>query len=189
MPIYTKSTIEEVQIILNTTSTRFPNLKYDQDKICTHCEKLDIPCVVLPEKFQEYHSNNYGYADYYKLRITHLDYHCGNSETRLPVLSSLLSHRTLFRVSFSLIEWIKSATKSFTKQETPQQLFGYKKHDSEAPVNRFRIVSKYVMVGFPKDRLVQTNIGIEDDRYFFLLYVEEDPRGFSQYLYGPRVDQ
>jgi hypothetical protein len=73
----TKSTEEEVQTSLITTGTSIPfsKLKYDQDKLSTHCENLDIPFVVLPKKYQEYQSEKYGCADYYRLRITYLDYH------------------------------------------------------------------------------------------------------------------
>jgi hypothetical protein len=59
----TESTEEEVQTILNTSGTHFWKLKYNQDKLSTICPKLDIPCVVLPEKYQEYRIVNFGSAD------------------------------------------------------------------------------------------------------------------------------
>jgi hypothetical protein len=108
----------------------------------------------------------------YQLQITHSDYHYSTNETQF------FSQQTLFPVSFSHKEWVKSFSKHFTKQETPRQLLWRSEHDSAAPVNRFRVVSKYVKGGLPKDRLVQSNIGIEEDRYSQRLYVEEDPRVF-----------
>jgi hypothetical protein len=96
----TESTEEEVQTILNTTGTLFWKLKYNKDKLSTIWPKMDIPCVVLPEKYQEYRIENFGYADLYQLRITHLDYHYSTNKTRLPVLRSLFSQQTLF---FSII--------------------------------------------------------------------------------------
>jgi hypothetical protein len=82
-------------------------------------------------------------------------------------------------VSLLHIEWVKSCTKQFTKQEAPKQLYFDSHHDSAAPLmNRLRVVSKYAKGGFPKDQLVRNDIGIEEDRYSHGLYVEEDPRVF-----------
>jgi hypothetical protein len=40
----------------------------------------------------------------------------------------------------------------------PTEIQDYRTYDTEAPINQFRIVSKYLMGCFPKDRLVRTNI-------------------------------
>jgi hypothetical protein len=77
----TESTKYQVQASLNTTGTRFWKLKYNQDKLSTICRIMDIPCVVLPEKYQEYQIENYGYENLYQLRITHLDSHYSTSNT------------------------------------------------------------------------------------------------------------
>jgi hypothetical protein len=155
----TASTKDQVQASLNTSGTLFWKLKYNHDKSNTICPKLDIPCVVLPEKYQEYRIENYGYADLYQLQITHLDYHFSTNETQLPVLRSLFSQQTLFRVSFSHIEWVKACSKNLTKQEALRQLLWRSEHDSAAPVNRFRVLNKYVKGDFPKYRLERTTYG------------------------------
>jgi hypothetical protein len=101
-----KSTEEEYQISLNTTGLPFSKLKYNQDKLGMRCEKLDIPCVVLPEKYQEYRIRNYGYANLYRLQFSYWDYHLSRYDTQLPILRSLFSQPTLFWVSFLDIEWV-----------------------------------------------------------------------------------
>jgi hypothetical protein len=153
------------------------SLKCNQDKFSTRFPRLDIPCVVLPEKYQEYRIENYGYSASYRLQITHLDYHYSRYETRFR---SLFSQRTLFWVLLSHIEWVKSFFKSFTtnRQEAPYPVLWPSRHDSALPVNWFLVLSKYVKEDFPKDQLVQTGIGIEEVIYSFRLYVEEDQRYF-----------
>jgi hypothetical protein len=157
MSYNTESTKDQVQASLNITGTPFWKLIYNQDKLSTIFPKLDIPCVVLPKKlkYQEYRIENNGYAYLYRLRITLLNYHYSTNKTQLPVLRSLFSQRTLFRVSFSHIEWVKSCSKNVTKQEAPRQLVWRSEHDSAAPVNKFWVVSKYVKGGFPKE--ISTN--------------------------------
>jgi hypothetical protein len=94
-----ESTEELVQKNLNTKGIPFFSTKYNHDKLNVRCKKLDVPCVVLPENYQEYQIDNYSYADLYQLRNTHLDYHYSRYKTRLRVqptdfvLSVLLSHR------------------------------------------------------------------------------------------------
>jgi hypothetical protein len=117
-----------------------------------------------------------------------LDYYNSRHETRLPVHRSLYSHRTLFQVSFSHLEVVIYSPKSKYAQLQQVLVNGNYKHvvvepsltwnavaptetqdcrtyDTEAPINLFRIVSKYVKGGLPKDRLVRTNTSTEKDRY------------------------
>jgi hypothetical protein len=62
--------------------------------------------------------------------------------------------------------------------QVPTEIKDYRSYDTETPINQFRIVSKYVKGGFPKDRLVRTNISTEKDRYHLNFYLKEDPRVF-----------
>jgi hypothetical protein len=48
-------------------------------------------------------------------------------------------------------------------KRAPTEIKDYRSYDTETPINRFRIVSKYVKGSFPKDRLVRTNISTEKD--------------------------
>jgi hypothetical protein len=163
MPSYTKSTETEVQVSLDTTSTStsFSTLRPKQDKNTT-CKKLKLASRILLEEYQNYCNKAYGYSDHNWLRITHLDYHYSRNETRLPVIGSLYSQ---FRVSFSYIEKDNSYQKHFTKQEVPKKSFFNNKYNSEAPINRFCVLSKYVKGGFSRDRLIRQNLDTEGETY------------------------
>jgi hypothetical protein len=190
------------------TSTKFSKLTYDQDKICTRCKKFEVPCIFLPEGHEKYREReinsrqyHYAYADWYRVRVIYLDYYYSRYETRLPVYRSLYSHRTLFRVSFSHLEVaIDSPRCKYAHREyisvngkfkpilvepsltwdkaVPKEIQEYRTYDTEEPINRFRIVSKYLKGGFPKDRLVRTNTSTEKDRFNLNFYLQEDPRVF-----------
>jgi hypothetical protein len=153
--------------------TVFSTLRPNQDKSKTTCKKLKLPSGIFPEAYQDYCNKAY---DYYWLQITHLDYHCIRNKTRLPVVRSLYSQRTLFRVSFYYIEWVNSYKEHFTKIEVPQNKYFNKRHNRKAPINWFRIVSKYVKGGFPRDRVLQENLDTEEDAYSLRSYNREEPR-------------
>jgi hypothetical protein len=103
--------------------TVFITLRPNQDKRKIYCKKLNLPPRILPEEYQDYCNKDYGYSNYYWLRITHLEYHYSRNETQLLVVRSLFSQRTLFRVSFSYIEWVSSYKEHFTKSEVPQNSY------------------------------------------------------------------
>jgi hypothetical protein len=81
-------------------------------------------------------------------------------------------------VSFSYIEWVHSNTEHFTKKEVPQNNFLDKEYDNEKPINQFRVLSKYVKGGYPRDRVLQENLDTEEDTYSLQFYIKEDPRVF-----------
>jgi hypothetical protein len=54
--------------------TVFSTLRPNQDKRKTMCKKLKLPSGILPEEYQDYCHEAYGYSDHYWLQITHLDY-------------------------------------------------------------------------------------------------------------------
>jgi hypothetical protein len=69
---------------------KFKNLKSNQDKLSNNCPRLPV----LEQNIERW------YTYYTNKEITYLDYtHCVN-ETRLPLLWTLHSNRTLFWVSF-----------------------------------------------------------------------------------------
>jgi hypothetical protein len=102
--------------------TVFSTIRQNQDKRKTTCKKLKLPSGI-PQEYQDCCNKSYGYSDYYWLQITHLDNHYSRNKTRLPVVRSLYSQRTLFRVSFSYIDWVKSYKEHFTKSKVPQNSF------------------------------------------------------------------
>jgi hypothetical protein len=95
--------------------TVFSTLRPNQDKRKTACKKLKFPSRILPEAYQDYCNKAYGYSKSYWYRMTHLDYHYSRNKTQLPVVRSLYSQWTLFRVAFSYIEWVNSYKEHFTK--------------------------------------------------------------------------
>jgi hypothetical protein len=81
-------------------------------------------------------------------------------------------------VSFSYIEWLNSNTEHFTKSKVPHNNLFDKEYNSEAPINRFRILSKYINGGISRDRVLQENLDTEEDAYALQFYIKEDPRVF-----------
>jgi hypothetical protein len=151
--------------------TVFSTLRPNQDKRKTTCNKFKLPSGILTQPYQDYCNEAYSYSDYYWLQITHLDYRCSRDETRLPIVRSLYSQLTLYWVSFSSIEWVKSYKEHFTKSKVPQNSFFDKSYDSEAPINWFWVLSKYVKQEFPRDRVLRENLDTEEDTYSLQFYI------------------
>jgi hypothetical protein len=86
--------------LVHDIGTVCSELRPKQDKRKTTCKKLKLQSGILPEKYQDYCNEAYGYSDHYWLWITYLDSHYSRNETRLPLNRSLYSQRTLFQVSF-----------------------------------------------------------------------------------------
>jgi hypothetical protein len=156
----------------------FSTLSPNQDKRKTNCKKLKLSSGILPEEYQDYCNEAYGYSDHYWLLITQLDYHYSRNKTRLPVIWSLYSQRTLFQDAIPYIAWVISCTEHFTKGEVLQNNFLDKEDDSEAPINWFQVLSKNVKGWFPWDTVLRENLDTEEDTYSLQLYIKEDPRVF-----------
>jgi hypothetical protein len=84
-----KEEIKSLLAIDYQSQLNFKNLKLNQDKL-SNCPRLPVPKSDI-ERWYAYYANEY---------ISYLDYTYCVNETRLPVLRTLYSNRTLFRVLF-----------------------------------------------------------------------------------------
>jgi hypothetical protein len=98
--------------------------------------------------------------------ISYLDYAYGVNETRLPVLRTLYSNRTLFRVSFF----------TETRIVAIEDEYSYKYCLTEHPRNCFKFTFKYSRGTFPIDYLVFHKLEIPTRTYKRRAYTANDPR-------------
>jgi hypothetical protein len=85
-------------------------------------------------------------------------------------------------VSFSYIEKVNSYREHFTKQEVPKNSFFNKEYNSEAPINGYQVLSKYLKGGFPWDKVIQQILDTYKDTYSLQFYIKVDLRAFLSTL-------
>jgi hypothetical protein len=135
----------------------FKQLKFNQDKL-SNCPRL----LVLKrdiERWYAYYANEY---------VTYLDYTYCVNETRLPVLRTLYSNRTLFRVLFY----------TETRVVIIEGEYSYKDCLTESPRNSFNLSFDLSFGTFPIDYLVFHKLEIPAHTYKKRAYTADDTRYF-----------
>jgi hypothetical protein len=159
------SSKEEEQDYLPIIDYRFPNLKYDQDKISRNCPLLAIP--YLEREYLRYGAEE----------ITYLDYTYCVNETRLPLLRTLHSQRTLYRVSFY---WAARQV-SIEVFENNRHLVNLGEYYLTArPRNRFTHTATLQRGTFPSDHLVFNGLPVSATEFKKRDYIKHDPRYFKE---------
>jgi hypothetical protein len=145
-------------LTINYRSTqRFKNLKKDQDKE-SNCPRLPVLTREV-ERVYNYYTNE---------EITYLDYTYCVNETKLPVIRTLHSDRTLFRVSFYTetrvvnIDGWYSNTFYLTEKPRDRFTFSYKLSRGTFPIDHFVFHKREIPAYIYKKRAYTDN----DPRYF-----------------------
>jgi hypothetical protein len=150
-----KEEIESLLAIDYRSNLNFKNLKLNQDKL-SNCPRLSVIKRDI-ERWYAYYANEY---------ITYLDYtYCAN-ETRLPVLRTLHSNHTFFRVSFY----------TETQVAVIEGEYSYKYRLTESPRNCFKFSFNISRGTFPIDYLVFHKLEIPARTYQKRAYTANDPR-------------
>jgi hypothetical protein len=154
------SSKEDTEDYLPAIAYRFPNLKDDQDKFSRNC-----PLLAIPEIEREYTLNTHE-------EVTYLDYKYCVNETRLPVLRTLHSQRTLYRVAF-YIE-IRIICSDSNDRELEDQYL------TDPPLNCFKFSATIKRGTFPIDHLVFNGLEVPASEYKKKEWIENDPRYFKE---------
>jgi hypothetical protein len=149
------------------STLKFKHLKKDQDK------ESNCPRLPVTERDIE---RWYPYRFYANEYISYLDYTYCVNETRLPVLRTLFSNRTLFRVSFY----------TETRVVYKEGEYSYKYRLTERPRNCFKYSYSLSRGTFPIDHLVYHKLEIPAKIYKRRAYTKNDPRYFAK---GPTYDE
>jgi hypothetical protein len=128
---------EETEDLLkiDRSTLNFKNLQHNQDKL-SNCPRIPV----TKREFERW----YPYWFYANNYFSYLDYTYGVNETRLPVLRTLYSNRTLFQVSF-----YKETRVVYREDE-----YSYTYRLTESPRNCFKYTFKLERGTFLIDYLV-----------------------------------
>jgi hypothetical protein len=154
-----KEEIESLLAIDYRSNLNFKNFQFNQDKL-SNCPRLSVLKRDI-KRWYAYYANEY---------VTYLDYTYCVNETRLPVLWTLHSNCTLFRVSFY----------TETRVIAIEGEYSYKYRLTESPRNCFKFTFKYSRGSFPIDYLVFHKLEIPAKVYKIRAYTANDPRYFAK---------
>jgi hypothetical protein len=137
---------------------RYKDLKEDQDKLSSSCPRLPESEIYIERRYT-----------YYTLEeITHLDYHYCINKTRLPVLRSLHSYRTIWRVSFYQEAQIIDDNGWYSNRSFL----------TERPRECFQFTFIFSRGTFPTDYFVYHKRAVPPKSLKWKNYINEDPRYF-----------
>jgi hypothetical protein len=159
---------EEIDFLLAIdyrSTLNFKNLKHSQDKL-SNCWRLPVLKREI-ERWYNYYTNE---------EITYLDYTYCVNETRLPVIWTLHSNRTLFRVLFY----------TETRVVNIDGWYSNTFHLTERPRDRFKFSYKLSRSTFPIDHFVFHKREVPAYIYNKRAYTDHDPRYFAK---GPTYEE
>jgi hypothetical protein len=154
-----KEEIESLLAIDYRSQLKFKKLKLNQDNL-SNCPRLSVLRRDI-EHWYAYYANEY---------ITYLNYTYCVNETRLPVLRTLYSNRTLFRV------WFYTETRIVIIEGE----YSYKYRLTERPWDCFKFSYILSRGTFPIDYLVFHKLEIPARTYKKRAYTDNDPRCFGK---------
>jgi hypothetical protein len=139
---------------------RYKDLKEDQDKLSSSCPRLPVSEKCIERRYT-----------YYTIEeITYFDYRYCLNETRLPVLWSLHSHRTIWRVSF--YQEIRILNDSGWNSNTS--------YLTARPRNCFQYMFTFSRGTFPIDYYEYHRCAVQPKSLKRTNYITEDPRYFEK---------